>query len=452
MAGATVDNFISKWGKEEGLKKHTEYIEKLKNRPRPNHPNNKKYWSAQRLIENYDKKKFICLENAPDYFFVEFETIWCELRDNNPKFDSAQLYSKTNKRLFTAKSQIKKEYWIQRFWTEEEAELKMNNKRTQQIANEEWYIKKYGEVKGKQLWQDKCESSNLLVNWTKKFGKVNAELMFDEYKDKLSKMRSLEDYKEKYGDMAEEMQSEWKQKQSRNKDWYIRKYGTEKGTQVWDDILLKRRHYTSLDGMIERYGEKEGTEKYNKWYDATLGKSKKQFIELYGNIEGLKKWKEIDARRMNSWKESTTLEAFKNKYGEKYGEEKWIAWKTFSGNYSQVSFNLFTRLVEAHECLTNATFGENETIIDVQDFDISNAYIKPDFLWKKKIIEFNGTYWHRDTRFFDNSPENIEIREKDLYRNKILLDKGYEVLVVWEYDYEQDPFQIFDQCINFLLN
>ena len=199
MAGATIENFINKWGEVEGLKKHLEYIDKLKNRPRPTHPNNKKYWGAKKIITNYDKKLFICLRNAPKSFFEQFEKIWADLRDNNPKFDSSQLYSKTNKILFTAKSQIKKEYWLQRFWSEEEALEKMTKKRTEQIANELWYIKKYGEEKGKEIWSEKCDSSNILMNWTKKFGKEKAIEMFEAYKNKLKYAKTFDGWFKKYG-------------------------------------------------------------------------------------------------------------------------------------------------------------------------------------------------------------------------------------------------------------
>jgi very-short-patch-repair endonuclease len=72
-----------------------------------------------------------------------------------------------------------------------------------------------------------------------------------------------------------------------------------------------------------------------------------------------------------------------------------------------------------------------------------NGVILPDFidLAKRKIIEFDGTYYHRLT------PENSLREEK---RDKMINESGYEVLHISEIEYKNNKQKIIDKCIAFL--
>lgn len=72
-----------------------------------------------------------------------------------------------------------------------------------------------------------------------------------------------------------------------------------------------------------------------------------------------------------------------------------------------------------------------------------NGVILPDFigLANRKIIEFDGTYYHRLT------PENSLREEK---RDKMIIESGYEVLHISEYGYKNDKQEIIDKCVAFL--
>lgn len=74
-----------------------------------------------------------------------------------------------------------------------------------------------------------------------------------------------------------------------------------------------------------------------------------------------------------------------------------------------------------------------------------DVYIKE----KNKIIEFNGTYWHTDPRFYSEDYYNKkkqkfakQIWEEDKKRLKDLEDMGYLVEVIWEYDYKNNKDNI----------
>ena len=61
-----------------------------------------------------------------------------------------------------------------------------------------------------------------------------------------------------------------------------------------------------------------------------------------------------------------------------------------------------------------------------------------DFKQNKKIIEYNGNYWHS--------------KNKDDIRYSILKDMGFEILVVTsnEYNKNKKSKEIIDKCVNFL--
>ena len=75
----------------------------------------------------------------------------------------------------------------------------------------------------------------------------------------------------------------------------------------------------------------------------------------------------------------------------------------------------------------------------------------------KKIIEFNGDYWHANPSKY--SPDWLhptkkktsnELWEYDIRKTKLAESYGYEVLTVWESDYNSNPEKTIEDCINFL--
>lgn len=94
------------------------------------------------------------------------------------------------------------------------------------------------------------------------------------------------------------------------------------------------------------------------------------------------------------------------------------------------------------------------------DFPIYN---KEDKLYKvdifvkeiNQIIEFNGTYWHADPRFYKEDyfvkkkqKTSKQIWEEDQKRLKDLIEMGYKVKTVWEYDYKINKQNILTELIN----
>lgn len=66
--------------------------------------------------------------------------------------------------------------------------------------------------------------------------------------------------------------------------------------------------------------------------------------------------------------------------------------------------------------------------------------ILPDFIniKTKKVIEFDGTYWHSETKL------------RDEVRDKILIKNGYQVLHIDEANYRKNKDNVIKECLEFL--
>lgn len=165
------------------------------------------------------------------------------------------------------------------------------------------------------------------------------------------------------------------------------------------------------------------------------------------------------------------------KYGEEIGFDMWrtrnIKWSSkmeimykngeytrfCKHNYSNSELNFVKDLLSRYS--PNDTFycalpGNKQFFRHFKDAGITLAY---DFVCGKKIIEFNGDYWHCNPLIYE--PEYFHKFMKCTAQEKWAADKkkieliekaGYQVLTIWESDYRTDPELIVNQCIKYLNN
>ena len=95
---------------------------------------------------------------------------------------------------------------------------------------------------------------------------------------------------------------------------------------------------------------------------------------------------------------------------------------------------------------------------------IANPWIcgwVPDMIYKNKIIEFNGDYWHANPAKYkstdkikfpgnNNIKEAHEIWNKDHIRITDFISGGYDVLIIWEHDWDNSRDIVYDTIQNFL--
>ena len=136
----------------------------------------------------------------------------------------------------------------------------------------------------------------------------------------------------RYGDNWELKRNELKDKVRMDKNNFINKYGEEEGTRRWEERNKKTISY-GLNPAIMRYGEEEGT---RRWEDTlrrkinTMLETKKirpyrngrtlpEYQQRFGIETGFKLWDERNKRQSNQ----LSLSGFIEKYGEEVGKKQW---------------------------------------------------------------------------------------------------------------------------------
>lgn len=173
-----------------------------------------------------------------------------------------------------------------------------------------------------------------------------------------------------------------------------------------------------------------------------------------GNLE--------EAKTLLSQRQSTfSLEKCIDKYGKENGTQIWLdrqeKWhKNYKkSNFSKISQELFWQIAEKVGSLETVYFAQlNEKkqkdlsgINNELRLRLDKKIILPDFIDTntKKIIEFDGTYWHKVKNkdySFSNNP--------DVKKRKILIENGYTVLHIDETEYKNDKQGTVEKCMNFL--
>ena len=78
-----------------------------------------------------------------------------------------------------------------------------------------------------------------------------------------------------------------------------------------------------------------------------------------------------------------------------------------------------------------------------------------DFVLGKKIIEYNGDYWHANPKIYSSDmmvrkKMARDIWEHDTAKIEDLMCAGFQVLTIWEHDYINSPDVVIKQCKDFL--
>lgn len=245
--------------------------------------------------------------------------------------------------------------------------------------------------------------------------------------------------------------------QSRNKNFFIKRYGKKEGLKRWQLSIDKANYSRSLDGFIEKYGKINGTIKWNEYQrkkDTVSRKNFKTEEEYLARIAQLK----------------LTFENFVRKYGEEKGKIKWDEYnKNRSNCYSKWSISLIEKVIETNwfksldvEKMYYATLNHEIVICNesnkkcyMYDFGI---HFKSG---KKIIIEFNGNKFHpnenlslneRNNWYHPFSKRNFdECMVKEIDKKNRAINRGYDIFYVWDNQTDEENLEIIKNKLYELL-
>lgn len=201
---------------------------------------------------------------------------------------------------------------------------------------------------------------------------------------------------------------------------------------------------STLKNMIKRHGEEEGTRAFNKYREKQkYKKSRQRYIDEFGEEQGLKIFKEISKKKIQS------LENFQRKYGKKEGLRRYRSYvEGHRKGFSDVASNLFAQ-IESLTSTDSVSFlylpKNSELLLEDKSRFYMYDFCIPEL---KFIIEFNGDIFHGNPQLFNESdcpnPYDKTLTAKQIWLNDkekkdLAKSKGFDVMVIWERDYRNDP-------------
>jgi hypothetical protein len=256
----------------------------------------------------------------------------------------------------------------------------------------------------------------------------------------------------------------WDKKRSRNckEFWILKGFSEEESVlkvkEVMIDIHTKtfkkfkdnpEKYASKYTSKIEYYLNKGFSEK-----DANEELSKRQTtfsldkcIERYGEVEGFNRWK----KRQDDW--TNTMDSKTEEEKIEINRKKMMN----GSGYSKISQEIFHK-IQSYYPENNIRYEELNSEFVVYD-NKEKKYYKYDYVdfTKKKVIEFNGDYWHcNPIKYNEDYVHPIlnksakELWEKDKIKKSWIENKGYILFTIWESEYRKEPQQILEKCLQFL--
>lgn len=318
---------------------------------------------------------------------------------------------------FKTKKWSELEYWIERGWSKENALIELD-KRNKEIKQRSRLCEEY--------WVNKGYSKEEAVNEISKQQRKSSKCV-KTYHGKSKKMLIEKGYTE----------DEIKQiclTPTNIKFWIKKGYSENEARDIISKNQIEAVKYVDFEKRLIpsniQYWVEKGF-KYEQAKDKVIERQTTFSLDIcinkYGQENGLKRFNERQIKWLRNYKRN---------------------------NFSKISQSLFWSILENDNSVINekiyfATY--NNGILDESGknneyrLELLNGVILPDFLdlGQKKIIEFDGTYYHRST------PENSLREDK---RDKMILESDYQVLHISESDYKKNKEEIINKCIKFLKN
>ena len=365
-----------------------------------------------------------------------------------------------------------KEYYLKNFpeWSEEQCINAANKiKRQSNYRCIEYYEHKYPNLSHEEhekLLKEKLEQQKTnYPNNIKYYEKLFPELSHEEHLKMLNEYSKAENYQciEYYEKRFPELSHEEHLKMRQDKV----KTTLEKMPDVSGENNPNSKSRTTLEQRQERspfskkFYEKRNLTEEDR-YNFTSNIKREYTTQLSYWLH--KGYSETEAKEKLIERQKTfTLEKCTAKYGEEEGtkryhdrQQKWLKslYKSFQINGDGRSKQSRFAKEIIKECCKylNISIPKNEKYISYD-----GKVFAYDFTYNKKIIEFQGDYWHCNPALFDETFFNKvkqatakEIWEYDKIKKHAAEHYGYEVFYVWEYDYTKDPENEIKKCLEFL--
>lgn len=304
-------------------------------------------------------------------------------------------------------------------------------------------MKEYGITyeNAREIRRKKASSPLAIVYWTEK------GLNENEAKEKISNMQ--------------------RKNSKQSIDYYLsRGYSDE-------DAIKLQQEYQSLTSKSQKIENRRLSSRWQIYYWLNMGyttdeakekmKNNGQFgahtIERYKELYG-QNWEEKYQKRIDTCKKYMSVQYYIDTYGEELGFEKYRERTKNFGGVSKIQLSLFDELYNLlpEHVKTYIQYKDNSGEKEFGQFcKENNKSFLYDFVIKKYniVVEFNGDFWHGNPQIFTDENKVIyegktakDIWNYDRMKHQHIVNRGFNLIVVWEKDYRQDPNGVIERLIN----
>ncbi len=330
------------------------------------------------------------------------------------------------------------EYWTVRGWSENEASIKIQEiKNKRKKPKTHWLKKEYWIEKGLSQEEAKAKISE--------FQRRMSARMIAKKKINPEKYKRDSPFGKEFWIKKGYSEEESIFNAKANKKWHI-EYWIKRGSTIEEAKLAVSEFQRSNSKL---HTDKKYTDP-KRFYAGCVRRKEYWIKQGLTEEEAIKRVGELQSRG---------LIYLKKKYGEDDGISRW---KERNKKWKAKVFNLTTYIGKGTSKIADDFFSSlniPECNLDkkfIWDETYNRAY-KYDLQFNKKIIEFNGTFWHCDPRFFNKDfkhpIKNMTaecIWKYDKIKTDLAKKHGYSVLTIWEYDVLNNKDDITRQCLKFL--
>ena len=270
------------------------------------------------------------------------------------------------------------------------------------------------------------------------------------------------------------------EKAKKENSCFCKEFWMKKGLNEEESLNKIKEIQTKNSKKVD---QKNKRDPYSINYWIELGKTKKEAIEKieetknksnpYKNWDSITLNKILEKRKETYHSKTKEQKSIINKnrgrtikqLAEKFGEEKTKEIlknrgkgrrNPFFRRYSKISETFFNELQNIFS--GTLFYGKEEKWIRYN----KNKGFYVDLLYNNKIIEFNGDFYHANPENYESdsvikiAEKNIlfakEIWRKDEFKLNTLKKLGYDILIIWEKETQDNYLETLNKCKKFLQN
>jgi len=259
-----------------------------------------------------------------------------------------------------------------------------------------------------------------LNNLIKKYGHVEGQRRWDQYKQKQAYSNSFE-YKNLYHGWTRDQFDEFNSSRAQTLDKMMQRHGEKIGAELWEKYCLQQAYTNTKEYFVKKYGEVDGIARYLEINNKKAMPHKPDVLAVTLGITVEKATELILARQT----------------------------QFFTSNIEQE----FTNLLEAQLGPLDHTSQRNPY---GKWSELLGTYVIYDIKHRNCIIEFNGDYWHANPRLYHSKAiirgkEAASIWNRDMLKLQTVESLGFKTYTVWESEFKLDKVGTIKKVIKWIL-